>query len=96
MSSNLLQELALARDHNWKRIILDEARLTEKPVDHLSRMIKNSFWHSLTRCMDGDDLNIICADPKSRVGRIQPRIYVPKASLPWLTTIEGLPRRSHT
>jgi alpha,alpha-trehalase len=77
MLSNLLQELALARDHNRKRIVLDEGRLTENPVDRLSRMIKNSFWHSLTRRIDGDGLEIICADPKNRSGRIQPRIYVP-------------------
>ncbi|KAI0319518.1 alpha,alpha-trehalase-neutral trehalase [Amylostereum chailletii] len=79
MLSNLLQELALARDHNRKRIVLDEARLTENPVDRLSRMIKNSFWHSLTRRIDGDGLEIICADPKNRTGRVQPRIYVPHA-----------------
>ncbi|VDB85689.1 unnamed protein product [Peniophora sp. CBMAI 1063] len=77
MLSNLLQELALARDHGRKRIVLDEARLTENPVDRLSRMIKNSFWHALTRRIDGDGLEIICADPKNRTGRIQPRIYVP-------------------
>ncbi|EKM78638.1 hypothetical protein AGABI1DRAFT_107154 [Agaricus bisporus var. burnettii JB137-S8] len=77
MLSNLLQELALARDHNRKRIILDEARLTENPVDRLSRMIKHSFWHSLTRRIDGDGLEIITADPKNRTGRINPRIYVP-------------------
>ncbi|KXN91644.1 Neutral trehalase [Leucoagaricus sp. SymC.cos] len=77
MLSNLLQELALARDHNRKRIILDEARLTENPVDRLSRMIKHSFWHSLTRRIDGDGLEIITADPKNRTGRVQPRIYVP-------------------
>ncbi|KAF9068956.1 trehalase-domain-containing protein [Rhodocollybia butyracea] len=77
MLSNLLQELALARDHGRKRIVLDEARLTENPVDRLSRMIKNSFWHSLTRRIDGDGLEIICADPKNRTGRINPRIYVP-------------------
>ncbi|KAI0067286.1 alpha,alpha-trehalase-neutral trehalase [Artomyces pyxidatus] len=77
MLSNLLQELALARDHNRKRIVLDEARLTENPVDRLSRMIKNSFWHSLTRRIDGDGLEIICADPKNRTGRVNPRIYVP-------------------
>ncbi|KAF9000656.1 alpha,alpha-trehalase-neutral trehalase [Cyathus striatus] len=64
MLSNLLQELALARDHNRKRIVLDEARLTENPVDRLSRMIKHSFWHSLTRRIDGE-------------GRVNPRIYVP-------------------
>ncbi len=77
MLSNLLQELALARDHNRKRIVLDEARLTENPVDRLSRMIRNSFWHSLTRRIDGDGLEIICADPKNRTGRVNPRIYVP-------------------
>ncbi|KAL4064454.1 glycoside hydrolase family 37 protein [Scleroderma yunnanense] len=77
MLSNLLQELALARDHGRKRIVLDEARLTENPVDRLSRMIRNSFWHSLTRRIDGDGLEIITADPKNRTGRVQPRIYVP-------------------
>ncbi|KIY43976.1 alpha,alpha-trehalase-neutral trehalase [Fistulina hepatica ATCC 64428] len=77
MLSNLLQELALARDHNRKRIVLDEARLTENPVDRLSRMIKHSFWHSLTRRIDGDGLEIITADPKNRTGRMNPRIYVP-------------------
>lgn len=77
MLSNLLQELALARDHNRKRIVLDEARLTENPVDRLSRMIKYSFWHSLTRRIDGDGLEIICADPKNRTGRVNPRIYIP-------------------
>ena len=78
MLSNLLQELALARDHNRKRIVLDEARLTENPVDRLSRMIKHSFWHSLTRRIDGEGLEIICADPKNRTGRVNPRIYVPR------------------
>ncbi|TFK74113.1 glycoside hydrolase family 37 protein [Pluteus cervinus] len=77
MLSNLLQELALARDHNRKRIVLDEARLTENPVDRLSRMIRNSFWHSLTRRIDGDGLEIICSDPKNRTGRVNPRIYIP-------------------
>jgi alpha,alpha-trehalase len=77
MLSNLLQELALARDHGRKRIVLDEARLTENPVDRLSRMIRNSFWHALTRRIDGDGLEIICADPKNRTGRVNPRIYIP-------------------
>src|SRR5882762_4021614 len=77
MLSNLLQELALARDHNRKRIVLDEARLTENPVDRLSRMIRSSFWHSLTRRIDGDGLEIIIADPKSHTGRSTPRIYIP-------------------
>jgi alpha,alpha-trehalase len=40
-------------------------------------MIKHSFWHSLTRRIDGDGLEIITADPKNRTSRINPRIYVP-------------------
>lgn len=77
MLSNLLQELALARDHGRKRVVLDEARLTENPVARLSRMIRSSFWNSLTRRIDGDGLEIICADPKNRTGKNTPRIYVP-------------------
>lgn len=64
MLSNLLQELALARDHGQKQIVLDEARLNENPVSRLSRMIRNSFWSNLTRRIDGDGLEKICADPK--------------------------------
>lgn len=77
MLSNLLQELALARDYGRKRIILDEARLAENPVDRLSRMIRNSFWNSLTRKIDGDGLELICADPKNRSRHTKPLIYVP-------------------
>lgn len=64
MLSNLLQELALARDHGQKSIVLDEARLSENPVSRLSRMIRHSFWSNLTRRIDADGLETICADPK--------------------------------
>ncbi|GAA5861298.1 hypothetical protein JCM8547_008551 [Rhodosporidiobolus lusitaniae] len=79
MLSNLLQELALARDHGQKQIVLDEARLNENPVSRLSRMIRHSFWSNLTRRIDGDGLEKICADPKNRSSNIAPRIYVPEA-----------------
>ncbi|KAI0255145.1 trehalase-domain-containing protein [Lactifluus subvellereus] len=58
MLSNLLQQLAFSRDHDRKRIVLDEACLTEHPVDRLSRMIENSC-HSLARRIDGDGPEII-------------------------------------
>lgn len=77
MLSNLLQELALARDYGRKRIVLDEARLAENPVDRLSRMIKNSFWNALTRRIDGEGLEVACADPKNRSRVLRSRIYVP-------------------
>lgn len=77
MLSNLLQELALARDNGRSRVILDEARLAENPVDRLSRMIKNSFWHALTRRIDAEGLRAICADPKNRSRSTGAIIYVP-------------------
>ncbi|GAA5887318.1 hypothetical protein JCM6882_002490 [Rhodosporidiobolus microsporus] len=79
MLSNLLQELALARDHGQKQIVLDEARLNENPVSRLTRMIRHSFWSNLTRRIDGDGLEKICADPKNRGKNQAPRIYVPEA-----------------
>lgn len=66
MLSNLLQELALAREHGRKRIVLDESRLNENPVDRLSRMISQTFWHNLTRRIDGSALERILNDPKNR------------------------------
>ncbi|WVQ70013.1 uncharacterized protein L199_008237 [Kwoniella botswanensis] len=77
MLSNLLQELALARDYGRKRIVLDEARLAENPVDRLSRMIKNSFWNALTRRIDAEGLEVACADPKNRSQHTKARIYIP-------------------
>lgn len=77
MLSNLLQELALANDYGRKHIVLDEARLNENPVDRLSRMIRHHFWDGLTRRIDADGLEIICADPKNRSADHNPRIYIP-------------------
>ncbi|KAI8084796.1 trehalase-domain-containing protein [Halteromyces radiatus] len=77
MLSNLLQELALADDYGRKYIVLDEDRLCENPVNRLSRMIRHTFWDGLTRCIDADGLNTICADTKDRTGENRPRIYIP-------------------
>ncbi|KAI7959515.1 hypothetical protein MJO28_003306 [Puccinia striiformis f. sp. tritici] len=77
MISNLLQELALASSYGRKHIVLDEGRLTENPVDRLSRMIKTIFWPSLTRRIDESGLLTILADPKDRSSTQARRIYVP-------------------
>lgn len=77
MLSNLLQELALAHEVGRKRIVLDEARLSENPVDRLSRMIKNSFWKTLTRRIDATGVRTAAADPKNRSRELRSRIYVP-------------------
>ncbi|KAJ1945568.1 alpha,alpha-trehalase nth1, partial [Linderina pennispora] len=77
MLSNLLQEMALARDHGNKQVVIDEARLNENPVNRLSRMIRTTFWNGLVRCMDETGIQAICADPKNTKGDANPIIYVP-------------------
>ncbi|KAF1354616.1 neutral trehalase short isoform [Delphinella strobiligena] len=77
MLSNLLQELALARDHGRKQIVLDEARLSENPVNRLSRLIKDFFWPNLTRRIDGSNIAKVGKDPKDWTDNPRPRIYIP-------------------
>ncbi|KAL2819521.1 trehalase-domain-containing protein [Aspergillus granulosus] len=75
--SNLLQELTIAKDYGRKQIVLDEDRLSENPVARLSRLIKNSFWVSLTRRIDGSNIEVAGRDPKDWTDDPRPRIYVP-------------------
>jgi alpha,alpha-trehalase len=77
MLSNLLQELHFAKEHGHERIILDEARLNENPVNRLARNIKDSFWDRLTRRIDGTNIEIAGKDPKDWTDDPRPRIYVP-------------------
>ncbi|KAH0566499.1 alpha,alpha-trehalase nth1 [Trichoglossum hirsutum] len=80
MLSNLLQELTLAKDFGRKHIVLDEARLNENPVNRLSRLIKNSFWDGLTRCIDNHAIEVIARDPKDWTDDPQCRIYIPRGT----------------
>jgi alpha,alpha-trehalase len=80
MLSNLLQELHLAKEFDHKTIVLDEARLNENPVNRLSRLIKDSFWDSLTRRIDGSVIEIAGRDPKDWTEDPRPRIYIPRGA----------------
>ncbi|KAJ2311392.1 alpha,alpha-trehalase nth1 [Coemansia sp. RSA 2705] len=77
MLSNLLQEMALARDCGMNQVVIDEERLNENPVNRLSRMIRTTFWNGLVRCMDEGGIQAICADPKNTRAGARPIIYVP-------------------
>ncbi|KAK2593839.1 alpha,alpha-trehalase nth1 [Conoideocrella luteorostrata] len=77
MLSNLLQELTFAKEYGRKQIVLDEARLTENPVDRLARLIRDHFWDSLTRRLDASSVGKAAPDPKDWTCDRQPRIYVP-------------------
>lgn len=77
MLANLLSELTWAQDSGRKHIILDEARLNENPVNRLSRLIKDTFWDSLTRQLDASLVEIAAMDPKNWTNDPRPRIYIP-------------------
>ena len=77
MLSNLLQELTLAKSFGHKHLVLDEARLTENPVERLSRLIRDAFWKNLTRRLDGSSIDKAAKDPKDWTPDPHPRIYVP-------------------
>lgn len=78
--SNLLQELTLAKDLGREMVVIDIARLNENPVNRLSRFIKGTFWHNLTRVIDESAIEQAGKDPKDRTGHPQPRIYVPQGA----------------
>ena len=73
--SNLLQELALAREAGQGVLDLDPDRLHENPVRRISRRIREHFWDGLTRRIDATGLARIVADSKTAHAR--PRLYVP-------------------
>ncbi|KIW10935.1 hypothetical protein PV08_10234 [Exophiala spinifera] len=78
MISNLLQELTLAQDLGKKVVKIHRSRLSENPVDRLSRRIRDEFWHNLTRTLDSDTIEKAGRDPKDWTPDPRPRIYVPR------------------
>jgi alpha,alpha-trehalase len=80
MLSNLYQELHLAKAHCHDHINLDLARLNENPVNRLCRLIKDEFWPSLTRRIDGSVIEVAARDPKDWTDDPRPRIYIPRGA----------------
>lgn len=64
MLSNLLQELTIAKRMGRSQMILDEARLSENPVDRLRRLITTQFWKSLTRQVNENNIAEMARDTK--------------------------------
>ncbi|RCK66122.1 Neutral trehalase [Candida viswanathii] len=64
MLSNLLQELTIASRFGRRQIILDEARLSENPVNRMKRLISTQFWRSLTREVTKDNIVDMSKDTK--------------------------------
>ncbi|NER12671.1 trehalase [Leptobacterium flavescens] len=73
--SNLLQELAIARNKGKEYATIPLRRIEEKPANRISRMIRRYFWDDLTRTIDEAGIMKIVGDEKAE-GKEQ-RIYVP-------------------
>jgi len=62
--SNLLQELALAKKNNVAFAEISLEAIVEKPVQRISRKIKDLYWAGLTRTIDEVGIRKIIEDDK--------------------------------
>ena len=76
--SNLLQELALAREYGLQWLELDPSQLSAPPTQRLSGSIRDRCWAGLTRRIDGTGLREVLNDPKMPS---HPRLYLPADDL---------------
>ncbi|QTY26383.1 trehalase family glycosidase [Flavobacterium sp. CS20] len=74
--SNLLQELATAKNKGQDIVEIPLSRIKEKPAERLSRLIKTRYWNNLTRRVDKSGLERILTDSKASDSLIR-RLYVP-------------------
>lgn len=63
--SNLLQELALSKRNGFEVAEIDLSTIIEKPVDRISRKIKDLYWDGLKRTIDEKGLEKIIEDEKT-------------------------------
>ena len=73
--SNLLQELALAKNKGFEQAEFTSAQINELPAMRISRMIREVFWDDLTRTVDEKGIAAIMGDAKTETSIN--RIYVP-------------------
>ncbi len=62
--SNILMQLAMAKNAGQKRMLLSPRYVYEDPVNRTSRMIKEIFWDGLTRQIDEEHLEQVLKDTK--------------------------------
>jgi alpha,alpha-trehalase len=89
--SNLLQELALAKEQGQEVADISLNRIKEKPADRLSRLIKTKYWDNLTRQVDREGLEVILEDTKTSDSLMR-RLYVPatdSVGIAYFKALEG-------
>lgn len=76
--SNLLQELVIAKNEGNKIAEIPLSKIEERPVNRISRMIKDYFWKGLTRTMDENGIvNLILDTKNETLTSSKLRIYIP-------------------
>ncbi len=78
--SNLLQELKLAEEAESRTGEIDLRHIFENPVQRISRSIRDLYWDSLTRRIDGEHLEQVLQDEKVPVGSFR-HLYVPHSDV---------------
>ena len=63
--SNLLQELVIAKTNGLNIASIDTDVIEERPVERVSKIIKNYFWNGLTRTMDEKGIESLIHDTKN-------------------------------
>lgn len=75
--SNLLQELVIAKNNGLELASIDTEVIEERPVERVSKMIKNYYWKGLTRTMDEKGIISLIHDTKNEsLASDKLRIYV--------------------
>lgn len=74
--SNLLQELATAKNEGKTDVEIFLKSIKELPADRISRLIQTKYWDNLTRRVDKDGLETILTDTKAS-DSLKRRLYVP-------------------
>lgn len=76
--SNLLQELVIAKQEGQEVAEISLSKIEEQPVQRISRMIREYYWHGLTRRMDKTGVKSLISDSKNASLTAQKlTIYVP-------------------
>ncbi|GAB5398943.1 MAG: hypothetical protein Aureis2KO_05280 [Aureisphaera sp.] len=76
--SNLLQELVIAKNEGKTELEIDPSKIEEKPVQRISRMIRDYYWNGLTRTMDAHGIEALLADTKNEtIENKMLTVYVP-------------------
>lgn len=73
--SNLLQELALAKNKGLSDVEIPLSKIEEAPTRRISRMIREVFWDDLTRTIDEKGIATIVEDDK--MSSAVNRLYIP-------------------